>query len=145
SASSRATSSPLRLASSASPNPVAPPPMINRSNTRPSDKDASKADRWMGMEEDDMTSLNTIPEADSLKQCKSCRANTLPATLTVYSFHEPAFMTYLLAFDQGTSSTRSIVFDTSGRAIGTAQQDFAQIYPHPGRVEHNATEIWQTQ
>ncbi|HLR13307.1 MAG TPA: glycerol kinase GlpK [Burkholderiaceae bacterium] len=54
-------------------------------------------------------------------------------------------MTYLLAFDQGTSSTRSIVFDTSGRAIGTAQQDFAQIYPHPGRVEHNATEIWQTQ
>src|SRR5690625_2086730 len=54
-------------------------------------------------------------------------------------------MTYLLAFDQGTSSTRSIVFDQSGLAVGAAQTTFAQIYPEPGRVEHNATEIWQTQ
>lgn len=54
-------------------------------------------------------------------------------------------MTYLLAFDQGTSSTRSIVFDVSGQVLGAAQQGFAQIYPQPGRVEHNATEIWQTQ
>ncbi|MGB6242454.1 MAG: glycerol kinase GlpK [Castellaniella sp.] len=54
-------------------------------------------------------------------------------------------MTYLLALDQGTSSTRSIVFDRMGRIVGLAQREFAQHYPQPGWVEHDATEIWQTQ
>lgn len=54
-------------------------------------------------------------------------------------------MTYLLALDQGTSSTRSIVFDRQGRIVALAQREFAQHYPQPGWVEHDPLEIWQTQ
>ena len=54
-------------------------------------------------------------------------------------------MTYLLALDQGTSSSRSIVFDAQGRMVAMAQREFRQIYPQPGWVEHDAEEIWQTQ
>ena len=56
-----------------------------------------------------------------------------------------ALMTYLLALDQGTSSSRSIVFDERGRMVALAQREFRQIYPQPGWVEHDADEIWQTQ
>ena len=54
-------------------------------------------------------------------------------------------MTYLLALDQGTSSSRSIVFDASGQALSMAQQELPQIYPQPGWVEHDPMVIWQTQ
>ncbi|AVP56302.1 glycerol kinase GlpK [Pulveribacter suum] len=54
-------------------------------------------------------------------------------------------MTYLLALDQGTSSSRSIVFDRSGRIAAQAQLELPQIYPRPGWVEHDAREIWRTQ
>jgi glycerol kinase len=54
-------------------------------------------------------------------------------------------MTYLLALDQGTSSSRSIVFDGAGRVVTMAQREFAQIYPQPGWVEHNPHDLWQTQ
>ena len=54
-------------------------------------------------------------------------------------------MTYLLALDQGTSSSRSIVFDTKGRVVALAQQELTQIYPRPGWVEHDPMEIWHTQ
>jgi glycerol kinase len=54
-------------------------------------------------------------------------------------------MTYLLALDQGTSSSRSIVFDAEGRIVAMAQREFRQIYPQPGWVEHDPEEIWQTQ
>ena len=54
-------------------------------------------------------------------------------------------MSYLLALDQGTSSSRSIVFDARGRVVAMAQREFRQIYPQPGWVEHDAEEIWQTQ
>jgi len=54
-------------------------------------------------------------------------------------------MTYLLALDQGTSSSRSIVFNASGQALSMAQQELPQIYPHPGWVEHDPMVIWQTQ
>ena len=53
---------------------------------------------------------------------------------------------YVGAIDQGTTSTRFIVFDHSGRIISSAQREHAQIYPQPGWVEHDAEEIWrQTQ
>jgi glycerol kinase len=52
---------------------------------------------------------------------------------------------YLLALDQGTSSSRSIVFDAAGRIKAMAQREFRQIYPQPGWVEHDPLEIWQTQ
>ncbi len=53
--------------------------------------------------------------------------------------------TYLLALDQGTSSSRSIVFDATGRIVAMAQEEFTQHYPQPGWVEHDAQEIWETQ
>ena len=52
---------------------------------------------------------------------------------------------YLLALDQGTSSSRSVVFDAQGRIKAMAQREFRQIYPQPGWVEHDPLEIWQTQ
>jgi len=54
-------------------------------------------------------------------------------------------MTYLLALDQGTSSSRSIVFDASGTMVASAQLELTQIYPQPGWVEHDPMEIWRTQ
>lgn len=53
--------------------------------------------------------------------------------------------TYLLALDQGTSSSRSIVFDEAGRIVAMAQREFRQIYPQPGWVEHDPEEIWTSQ
>jgi glycerol kinase len=53
--------------------------------------------------------------------------------------------TYLLALDQGTSSSRSIVFDRDGRIVAVAQRELPQIYPQPGWVEHDPMEIWQAQ
>ncbi len=52
---------------------------------------------------------------------------------------------YILALDQGTTSSRSIVFDKQGNIISAAQKEFKQIYPQPGWVEHDANEIWSTQ
>lgn len=54
-------------------------------------------------------------------------------------------MNYVLALDQGTTSSRAIVFDREGRVCGVAQQEFHQHYPQPGWVEHDAHEIWSTQ
>lgn len=54
-------------------------------------------------------------------------------------------MSVVLAFDQGTTSSRAIVFDHSGSILGVAQKEFKQHYPKPGWVEHDANEIWQTQ
>ena len=54
-------------------------------------------------------------------------------------------MTYLLALDQGTSSSRSIVFDVQGRIKAMAQRELRQIFPQPGWVEHDPKEIWATQ
>jgi glycerol kinase len=54
-------------------------------------------------------------------------------------------MKHILALDQGTTSSRAIVFDHHGRIVSVAQQEFRQIFPQPGRVEHDAREIWATQ
>ncbi len=52
--------------------------------------------------------------------------------------------TYLLAIDQGTTSSRAIVFDADGRPRAVAQQEFQQYYPHDGWVEHDPEEIWSS-
>jgi glycerol kinase len=54
-------------------------------------------------------------------------------------------MKYILAIDQGTSSSRCILYNQAAQPIGIAQQEFRQIYPQPGWVEHDAEEIWQSQ
>lgn len=52
---------------------------------------------------------------------------------------------YILSFDQGTTSSRAIIFDKNGAIFSTAQKEFTQIFPQPGWVEHDANEIWSTQ
>jgi glycerol kinase len=52
---------------------------------------------------------------------------------------------YILALDQGTTSSRAIVFDRGGRVVATAQRELSQLYPAPGHVEHDPEEIWSTQ
>ena len=52
---------------------------------------------------------------------------------------------YILSLDQGTTSSRSMVFDKQGNIISVAQKEFKQIFPQPGWVEHDAEEIWSTQ
>ncbi|HRI23999.1 MAG TPA: glycerol kinase GlpK [Ferruginibacter sp.] len=52
---------------------------------------------------------------------------------------------YILALDQGTTSSRAIIFDKKGSIVAMAQKEFNQIFPQPGWVEHDANEIWSTQ
>jgi glycerol kinase len=54
-------------------------------------------------------------------------------------------MRFVLALDQGTTSSRAIVFDRAGQAVATAQREFRQIFPRPGWVEHDPMEIWSSQ
>src|SRR5258708_32445385 len=56
---------------------------------------------------------------------------------------EIAMASYIGAIDQGTTSTRFIVYDRSGGTVATAQTEHEQIFPQPGWVEHDADEIWQ--
>lgn len=52
---------------------------------------------------------------------------------------------YILSIDQGTTSSRTLIIDHDGKVVSVAQKEFTQIYPQPGWVEHDATEIWHTQ
>ena len=52
---------------------------------------------------------------------------------------------YILALDQGTTSSRTLVFDHKGNIVSLAQKEFTQIFPQPGWVEHDTNEIWSTQ
>ncbi|HEY8561157.1 MAG TPA: glycerol kinase GlpK [Pyrinomonadaceae bacterium] len=54
-------------------------------------------------------------------------------------------MSYILAFDQGTTSSRTIIFDEDSRIVSIGQKEFTQIFPRAGWVEHDASEIWETQ
>ncbi len=52
---------------------------------------------------------------------------------------------YILALDQGTTSSRAILFDAAGQPVASVQKEFPQIYPQPGWVEHNPADIWNSQ
>ena len=52
---------------------------------------------------------------------------------------------YILSLDQGTTSSRAIVFDKQGSIVSIAQKEFTQYFPKPGWVEHDPNEIWSTQ
>jgi len=54
-------------------------------------------------------------------------------------------MKYIIALDQGTTSSRAIVFDENQNAVSTAQKEYTQIYPQPGYVEHDPMEIYSSQ
>ena len=52
---------------------------------------------------------------------------------------------YIIALDQGTTSSRAVLFNMNGDISGIAQKEFTQIFPQSGWVEHDPEEIWQTQ
>ena len=54
-------------------------------------------------------------------------------------------MSYILALDQGTTSSRALLFDRDGRIKGVAQREFRQRFPKPGWIEHDPEEIWSSQ
>ena len=54
-------------------------------------------------------------------------------------------MSFILALDQGTTSSRALLFDHAGGVRAVAQREFRQHFPQPGWVEHDAGEIWATQ
>ncbi len=51
---------------------------------------------------------------------------------------------YILSIDQGTTSSRAIIVNQEGMIVETAQREFEQFFPHPGWVEHDANEIWNS-
>ncbi|MCE9540552.1 MAG: glycerol kinase, partial [Bacteroidetes bacterium] len=51
---------------------------------------------------------------------------------------------YILSIDQGTTSSRAILFNKRGEVVNIAQKEFTQFFPKPGWVEHDALEIWQS-
>ncbi|WP_270219386.1 FGGY family carbohydrate kinase, partial [Lactococcus garvieae] len=51
---------------------------------------------------------------------------------------------YIMAIDQGTTSSRAIIFDKQGKHIGSSQKEFTQYFPKEGWVEHDANEIWNS-
>src|SRR6056297_515506 len=53
-------------------------------------------------------------------------------------------MTHILAIDQGTTSTRAIIFDETLKAVVSAQEEFEQYYPNSGWVEHDPSDLWST-
>jgi glycerol kinase len=65
--------------------------------------------------------------------------------MVIFRDTKVAAMTYILAIDQGTSSSRCIIYDHQVRPVAMAQQTFTQYFPQPGWVEHDAEEIWATQ
>jgi glycerol kinase len=54
-------------------------------------------------------------------------------------------MKYILSLDQGTTSSRAILFDHAGSIVSVAQKEFPQIFPKPGWVEHDPRDIWSSQ
>jgi len=69
--------------------------------------------------------------------------NLAPATAGVHVY-PPMSRPCILALDQGTTSSRAIVFDRAGRTLGRAQREFPQSYPQPGWVEHNPRHLWES-
>ena len=75
-------------------------------------------------------------------QCGDSSRVVQSASSSVVAFIIAAAMPFVLALDQGTTSSRAIVFDERARCVAMAQTEFRQIFPQPGWVEHDAEEIW---
>lgn len=54
-------------------------------------------------------------------------------------------MSFIMALDQGTTSSRAVLYDEGGQPVSFAQQEFEQVFPHPGWVEHDPEAIWSSQ
>src|SRR5690348_16936696 len=66
-------------------------------------------------------------------------------SITFFGDPELTMAKFILALDQGTTSSRAIVFDHAGSIVAVAQKEFPQIFPKPGWVEHDPREIWSSQ
>src|SRR5690606_11065456 len=83
--------------------------------------------------------MDTGPGPGALTQAVDSSLNYKPLHICTET------MAYLLARDQGTSSSRSIIFTEAGEIVALAQREFTQISPQPGWVEHDPMEIWNPQ
>ena len=77
------------------------------------------------------------------KRMKICHFQLF--SIFILSSNSHMMQSYILALDQGTTSSRAIVFDRAGQMVSVAQKEFTQIFPEPGWVEHDPMEIWSTQ
>jgi glycerol kinase len=90
--------------------------------------------------------LVSLLRNDWLAELSCQRSSRLHSRVCDFSPECPLLaMKYILALDQGTTSSRAIVFDRHGTVVASAQKEFRQIYPQPGWVEHDPLEIWITQ
>jgi hypothetical protein len=80
-----------------------------------------------------------------MRSTSSCGIATILASADEKEPPMPDRPQHLLALDQGTSSSRAIVFDARGQIVALAQREFRQIFPQPGWVEHDPKEIWSSQ
>jgi glycerol kinase len=80
-----------------------------------------------------------------MRSTSSCGIATILASADDEEPTMPERPQHLLALDQGTSSSRAIVFDARGQIVALAQREFRQIFPQPGWVEHDPKEIWSSQ
>src|SRR5690606_1037850 len=83
--------------------------------------------------------------AFSISRSRARRGCAAPVTIAASAFPGGRGMRYVLALDQGTSSSRAIVFDAHGTIRSSAQREFRQIFPQPGWVEHDPYEIRDSQ
>src|SRR5216684_2514103 len=144
--STRATRRPRDAASRAAPAPVMPPPMTRTSNrsavSRPSIAPRSRASRTP------LLAITVPPAAELWPSPRVCTSSTYPQTVTWRGDELPfkkgdTVADFVGAIDQGTTSTRFMVFDHSGNEVGRHQLEHQQIMPRAGWVEHDPVEIWE--
>ena len=87
----------------------------------------------------------SFPEIGNHTQEAFRRQRNADVDMIPYGGYDGAMSVYILALDQGTTSSRAVVYDETGKAIASAQHPFEQLFPQPGWVEHDANTIWDTQ
>ena len=94
------------------------------------------------MSHDNNTGMNILPSTGKYRSTRSLADAPAGRPFRAVGWHA---MNFILALDQGTTSSRAIVFDAAGAIRAVAQKEFAQHFPRPGWVEHDPEEIWATQ
>jgi glycerol kinase len=87
----------------------------------------------------------SFPEIRNHTQEAFQRQRNADVDMIPYGGYDGAMSDHILALDQGTTSSRAVVYDETGKAIASAQHPFEQLFPQPGWVEHDANTIWDTQ
>src|SRR5262245_43441318 len=109
---------------------------------------AGSSGSWTSCLPTSLSGSSTSRRLSSKKRRRNSRASTAPPASSCWSRARPTrcdAVPCLLALDQGTTSSRAIVFTDSGAIAGLAQQEVTQFFPGPGLVEHDPEEIWESQ